>query len=111
MRSWGLGSLVVSLGGLWLVTRRMRWLIGLGGLCFGIFSESCQVSITFSYTIMTTPRGILNQSLDISRAMLDEQSPNYGGIYAGKTSDAPAREEVESSDLCLLFGRMDGDIK
>jgi TPP-dependent 2-oxoacid decarboxylase len=79
---------------------------------FAITSEPRQVRISLSFlVIMITPTDRLIRPHRALRAMLDEQSLNYGGIYAGKTSDAPAREEVESSDLCLLFGRMDGDIK
>jgi TPP-dependent 2-oxoacid decarboxylase len=45
------------------------------------------------------------------RAMLDEQSRLYGGIYAGKMTDQPAKYELESADMCLIVGRMDSDLK
>ncbi|KAG7530933.1 hypothetical protein FFLO_04711 [Filobasidium floriforme] len=45
-----------------------------------------------------------------ARAMLDEQTRLYGGIYSGKTTDQAAKLEVETADMCLIVGRMDSDL-
>lgn len=47
----------------------------------------------------------------IRRSTVDEQHPQFGGIYVGSISLPAVRAEVESADFVLVTGKLESDFK
>ena len=45
----------------------------------------------------------------MGKGAIDEDLPNYGGVYAGEGSNAGVKDRVESSDLILYIGSLKSD--